>query len=143
MTNYLQEKIQRVQNSCVRFSLGLRKYDHISKPRLDSKILKMSNRRLHHSLSLMYNISRKEVSSYLCDHVAYQNNVHNHNTRNKSKIRIPLARTEMRSNSFFISICRKFNHIVNIVNIADVSLHTFKNKVKEYLLDEEIRALTT
>ena len=30
LTNQLQNKIQKLQNNCVRFTFGLRKYDHIS-----------------------------------------------------------------------------------------------------------------
>ena len=49
----LENKVQKLQNRCVRFTFGLRKYEHISAFIKKKKILNMKNRRLLHGLILM------------------------------------------------------------------------------------------
>ena len=60
----LESKIQKVQNCCVRFIFNIRKYDreHITPYVLKLGWLNMKNRRLHHSLTLMYKIDKKNCS---------------------------------------------------------------------------------
>ena len=60
----LESKIQKVQNCCVRFIFNIRKYDreHITPYILKLGWLNMKNRRLHHSLTLMYKIDKKNCS---------------------------------------------------------------------------------
>ena len=56
MSKNVSEKFQRVQNSCIRFSYGLRKYDHVSLLRKKMGQLTMSNKRMLHGLTLMFKI---------------------------------------------------------------------------------------
>ena len=51
-----KNKIQKVQNNCLRFSLDLRKFDHITIHRKKLGLLDMENRRLLHSLTPMHKI---------------------------------------------------------------------------------------
>ena len=61
LSEQLQNKIQKIQNRCVRFAFGLRKYDHISAFIKNKKILNMKNRRLLHSLVLMFKIKNQKA----------------------------------------------------------------------------------
>ena len=135
MTNFLQEKIQKVQNRCIRFAKGLRKYDHITATRTKMRTLNMSNRRLLHGLTLMFKIINNTAPSYLCERVIRNRDIHNYDTRRKNEIRPPFAKTKMRSNSFFIHMCSNYNDISNILDLSEISVITFKSRCKNYLLN--------
>lgn len=49
-------KLERLQNVCIRFIFGLRKYDHVSEFRTQLKWLPIRHRRNSHILVLLYNI---------------------------------------------------------------------------------------
>ena len=133
----LKNKIQRLQNGCVRFTYGLRKYDHISASIKDKNILNMENRRLLHSLTLMFRIKNREAPMYLCNRIKTYAETHNHFTRNRYNINAPFARTKLRSMSFFINISKKFNELTNYINLENISLYTFKLKCKKYLISNQ------
>jgi exonuclease III len=137
LSNQLVQKIQKIQNSCIRFSFGLRKYDHITATRKSNKIICMESRRQHHCLSLMFKITKNIAPIYLCNRIKYRNTLHNHNTRRKNDIVIPFARSATRSSSFFIEIANKFNVLTGHIDVSDITLSTFKTKCRNYLRDKE------
>ena len=132
-----QKKIQKVQNRCVRFIFGLRKYDHISAFIKDKKILNMKSRRLLHSLTLMFRIKNQKAPMYLCNRLKSHNATHNYCTRNRFNIDPPFARSKLRSMSFFIYISTQFNELTKYVDIRNVSVSTFKLRCKSYLLNKQ------
>ena len=75
-------KIQMLQNNCVRFICSLRKYDHISEAFNSLHTLNMHNRRMCHALTLMHKILRGTAPIYLKDKIRFQFNKHNYPTRN-------------------------------------------------------------
>ena len=97
----------------------------------------MKNRRLLHGLSLMFRIKNNKAPSYLCKRIRGHNEIHGHFTRNRNNIDPPFARTKIRSMSFFIFMCKKFNEIANCINIGNISYHTFKIKTRKYLLEQQ------
>ena len=137
LSNQLVQKIQKVQNSCIRFTFGLRKYDHITATRKNNKIISMEDRRLFHSLCLMFKITKKIAPIYLCNRISYRNSLHNHNTRHRNDIITPFARSRIRSLSFFIFITNRFNQLSNYIDIAGISLNTFRTKCFNYLRENE------
>ena len=137
INNELTNKLQKIQNSCIRFSFGLRKYDHITPTRISNKILCMRDRSLLHSLTLMFKITRNIAPSYLCNRITYHRNVHNYNTRHKDNIVTPFARSTTRSLSFFIHIAKKLNEVSNSIDFSGISVTTFKNKCINYLRSKE------
>ena len=122
MTNILKNKIQKVQNRCMRFTESLRKYDHITATRKKMNILEMSNRRLLHGLTLMFKIMNNIAPKYLCDRIVRNKDIHSYDTRRKNEIRPPFAKTKMRSNSFFIHMCSNYNDISNTLDLSTISL---------------------
>ena len=56
LTSEMCNKIQKVQNSCVRYITNTRKYNHISPSFTKLKMLKMSDRRDIQSLTIVHNI---------------------------------------------------------------------------------------
>lgn len=137
LTEQLQYKVQKLQNRCVRFTFGLRKYDHISGFIKNKNILNMKNRRLLHSLTLMFKIKNNLAPSYLCNRINTHNEIHNHFTRNRNNIDPPFARSKMRNMSYFIYISKQFNILGKDVNINNISVHTFKLRTRKYLLNKQ------
>ena len=137
LSEQLQYKIQKVQNSCVRFTYGLRKYDHISGLIKNKNILNMKNRRLLHNLSLMFKIRNHKAPKYLCDRIRVHGDIHAHFTRNRLNIDPPLARSKVRSRSYFSHISKKFNLLSQNININNISLFTFKVNCVKYLLHHQ------
>ena len=137
LSNQLINKIQKVQNSCIRYSFGLRKYDHVSNTRKINKILRMQDRRLLHSLTLMFKITKNIAPIYLCNRVTYHSALHNYNTRHKHEIVTPFARSRARTFSFFINIAKIFNELSRAVKITDTSISTFRSKCISYLRESE------
>ena len=56
LSEQLLDKLERLQNLCIRFIFGLRKYDHISEYRSRLKWVEIRDRRNLHLLTLLYNI---------------------------------------------------------------------------------------
>ena len=137
LNSQLIYKIQKVQNSCIRFSFGLKKYDHISSTRLSNKILCMQDRRRLHSLTLMLKITRKIAPIYLCNFITYHSTLHNYNTRRKDEIVTPFARSRARTLSFFIDIAKLFNTLSRTINVSNISVQSFKLKCIKYFLEND------
>ena len=130
-------KIQKIQNSCIRFSFGLRKYDHVSSTRKANNILTMQDRSLLHSVTLMFKITKNIAPNYLINRIRYNSNLHNYYTRHRNDIVPPLARSSIRSLSFFVYIAKKFNEISGCIDFHGSSINTFKSKVINYLRNKD------
>ena len=137
LSNQLSQKIQKIQNSCIRYSFGLKKFDHISHIRKSNNILCMKDRRLLHSLTLVFKITKNIAPVYLSDRINYRNSLHNYNTRRKNEIITPLARSSIRSKSFFVDVVNHFNEFTRVVEVSNLSIATFRKKCIKYLLELE------
>ena len=137
LTVQLEKKVQGVQNRCVRFTYGLRKYDHISDFKKNKNILNMKNRRLLHGLSLMFKIMNKNAPEYLSKRIKSHTDIHKHFTRHRNNIDPPFAKTKIRSRSYFIFMVKKFNELSNKIKTKDCTLATFKKRCKKYLLEQQ------
>ena len=141
----LSNKIQRVQNSCMRFIFGLRKYDHISWCYEQNKTLNMENRRKLHALILMHKISIGEAPEYLSEKVVRHFDLHNYNTRGRENIAVQRVNTSIRSNTFFIFISKLYNEILPIINdnlLRKMPVYSFRTKCKLYLQSQQFDLVT-
>ena len=118
LNNELKQKIQKVQNSCIRYSYGLRKYDHISHIPKSNETLCMQDRSLLHGLSLMFKITRNIAPIYLCNRVTFHNTLHHYNTRRRNDIVTPFSRSKARAISFFIYIAKRYNELTRYIDIT-------------------------
>ena len=135
LKNYQIKKIQTFQNTCTRFILNIRKYDHISQGFKSLGFLNMDNSRKLQSLSLMHKIMRNEAPQYLSDNITRNEQIHNYATRTRSNIHINNSRTNLGQNCFFNSVGRLYNQITEMLDIStDLSINSFKLKVKKHLL---------
>ena len=136
----LSNKIQRVQNSCMRFVFGLRKYDHISSCYEQNKTLNMENRRKLHALIVMHKISIGEAPEYLSEKIVRHSDLHDYNTRGRDNIAVQRVNTSIRSNTFFILTSKLYNDIIPILNEnlqRQLPVSSFKNKCKKYLTNQQ------
>ena len=133
ITEILKHKIQKVQNTCVRFIFGLRKYDHISTCLKKLDTLNMENRRILHGLTLMWKIKNKVSPSYLVQRITLHENVHRYNTRNRHNIVLDRSNTTLRQKSFFPFFSKLYNEVTSDTKYLNISLKTFQTYVKKYL----------
>ncbi|KAG6453237.1 hypothetical protein O3G_MSEX008037 [Manduca sexta] len=130
------DKLERLQNFCIRFIFGLRKYDHISKFRSKLKWLPIRLRRNTHVLSLLYNILFNPSSPhYLKDHFHFLHESHALSLRSSEnlKLRTPLHGSAFFDNSFTVQAVRLWNALPLSIRQAP-SLNVFKEKVKSHYL---------
>ena len=130
-----KNKIQKVQNNCLRFTLNLRKFDHITTHRQHFGLLDMDQRRILHSVTLMHKIVKGLAPCYLSNRIKRLSEVHNHNTRNRLALTINKNMTAKKSNSFFGSIPKQYNIFSNNTDISHLTVDTFKSTCKKQLLN--------
>ena len=136
ITEFLKNKIQKVQNSCFRLIFGLKKYDHVSSCIIKLNTLNMHERRILHGLSLMHRINLKLAPSYLVDRITRHEDLHTYNTRHRHSIVNERCNTAMRQNSFFPFFSKLYNEVNRTLRLQNVSVTTFKKRLKEYLKSE-------
>ena len=124
------------QNTCVRFILNLRKFDHISGGIKSLGLLKMEQVRYLHTLTFMHKIILGNAPSYLCEKIKFQGEHHSHKTRYRANIRYYHFKTNFGRNCFFNYASKEYNHITNILKITpyNCSIASFKFHLKKYLL---------
>ena len=93
-----QKLIQKVQNSCMRFSYNIPYRHHITPYLNNSSILNMKHRRKLHMYNFIYRILKKNKPRYLNNFFVPIN--HAHNTRYNQNFAIPLHRTASFQRSF-------------------------------------------
>ena len=139
LTKSLVEKIQKVQNSCVRFIYNLRKYDrdHISPLLQKLGWLNMSNRQLLHSYVIMFKIDKKLAPQYLIDLIPRNLSIHNYNTRAANEFRNCKCNLATKQNSFFPKIPSLYNKLpVTIKGCKTIS--SFKKQCKTNLFLKQV-----
>lgn len=132
LTSISVNKIQKVQNSCLRLIYGIRKYERISHKLKEIKWLNMKNRRLHHSACLFHNIVINKTPSYLHNKIKFRTDVHTLNIRFKGLLTPPIHQTELFKRSFRYQICKVYNGIDK--ELKTCTIGTFKHKFKSRLL---------
>ena len=137
-----ERKLQKLQNWCVRFIFGARKYDHVSPYYKKLKTLNIEQRRLLHSLTQMHKLRKNIGPDYLLEKLVTRNEVHQYNTRRNSDLLISKSRTSLHQKKFFNKIPKIYNDILKLKNLSNKpifrvedSVLTFKKKFKKQLLN--------
>lgn len=124
-------RIQKVQNSCIRFIFNLRKREHVSHRIREIHWLKMKQRVMVHYANLVHSVVTHKTPNYLSDILIQNSVVHDVNTRNKFKYRIPPHKTALFQNSFaYVGVC-VYNKIPD--EFKKLTESSFKTKIKEFL----------
>lgn len=106
---YTARKIQKVQNSCVRFCCGVRRRQRVRLHLNALNWLTMSNRHKLHSVVLYKKVITYKTPPYLYNTITFPSDIHNLNIRNKNTITPPLYRTATFERSFSYQISKEFN----------------------------------
>ena len=141
LTEDLSIRLQRAQNSCVRFILGIKKSDHITPGFRQLNWLRLNDRRNLHSVCLVHRILSSSVPSYLASNFEYLHSNHNFNTRSRSgtQLAFPIHRTSLLDNSVTINAIRRWNALpVEIRDEHQNNYQVFKSKVSSLYYDSTV-----
>lgn len=106
-------RIQKVQNACLRFIYGIRRFESVSHKLLEANWLNMCNRRLVHSHCIYHKIIYTKLPGYLYERLTFRTDVHNVNIRNRGLLTPPLHKYEMFKRSFSYNIYKLYNNTPN------------------------------
>lgn len=127
-----QNRIQRVQNACLRYVYGIRKYDRISHTLRICNWLNMRNRVTLRAACLYHSIVQFKSPVYLYEKISFRTDVHNLNIRNKGLITPPIHRTALYERSFSYSIYKLYNAIPD--SMKSLTKNSFKRTMQQHLL---------
>lgn len=130
-------KVQRLQNSCLRFIYGIRKFDHISHKLIEAKWLDMNHRRILHSLCLYQKIILFKSPPYLYAKIRFRSDVHSLNLRFKGLITPPKHHNEFFKRSFIYTLFYYYNRLPAPYKMLNLS--TFRRKVYQDLLAKNLQ----
>ena len=132
MTNDLQTRLDRLQNSCVRYICGARKDEHITLNRRKLGWLKLSAGRKYYAAILIYKIICMKQPPYLVPF--FKINPHRTSSRNPKDLEIPESRTDTGLNSFRAQGVRLWHSIPRRIRNLP-SLKKFKLAIREHVLE--------
>lgn len=124
-------RIQKVQNACLRYIHGIKKFEHISHKLSDTKWLNMHYRRELQTLTLYHRILLNKCPPYLHNKIRFRTDVHNLGTRFRGLISPPPHRLALFERSFSYSIYSKYNSLP--ANLKECTVTQFKSRLKSIL----------
>ena len=136
LTEELLNKLERLQNLCIRFIFGLRKFDHISAYRAKLGWLPIRRRRDCHILSLLYSVLfSPSAPPYLKEKFQLQSAIHTLPLRSSLDLTLsfPIHSTNFYTNSFTIKAVRLWNSLPPALRQVP-SLDSFKKNVKAHFI---------
>ena len=138
---YLQRKVQKIQDYCLNFIFNIKKREHVNRAELRKSInwLSMKDRRILNGLSLLYKTLNGKGPDYIRDMFTLVSEISERNTRTyPSNIWIPTGHVSaIHRKSFKFYIPKIWNSLPENIKNSN-TIQTFKKKVKNALLQEEI-----
>lgn len=131
LTSQYKQKIQKVQNSCLRLIFGIRRRLPISHKLKEIGWLNMYNRRTLHAANTFHKIIVSKTPLYLYRKITYRTHVHNLNIRHKSILPPPPFRLELFRRCFSCHVCAIYNNVPN--SLKSVSHEKFKKSYRNVL----------
>lgn len=126
-----KNRIQRTQNSCIRYIYGIRRREHVSHKLKDLKWLNMNNRLKLQTLCLYHQIIRMKTPNYLYNKICFHSDVHNIKTRKRNHIIPPSHKTSLYERSFSYNVSKLYNAVPD--NFKTMSTKQFKTNMSNYL----------
>lgn len=136
LSKNFQNKIQVMQNCCLRFSFNLDRRNHITPFYIERDILKIDQRFIFLYATLLYNIFANNIPKYLFDLLERRSNIHNANLRYVDSYSIPKHNTNKFESCFSYTAPKLLNMHSNVFN-SSTSVFQFKSKFKKELLDRQ------
>ena len=121
-------KLQKVQNSCIRYSCQVARREHISPYLRQIGWLNMKERRLHHLCCLIHKVIINKKPSYLYAKIEKRSEAHNVELRQSDlRLRVPPHHTEYFKKCFSYLAAKMYNQVPN--DIKNLGLSGFKEKL--------------
>lgn len=124
-------RIQKVQNSCLRFIYGVARRNHISPYLAVTKWFDMARRRFLNSAVFYHKLLLTKTPPYLFNKIRFRTDVHNINIRFKGILTPPLHRTERFKRSFSYNVTKVYNRVPNI--FKSLSVDNFRRQLRNSL----------
>jgi len=131
-----RSRIQRLQNSCLRFIYGLRKRDRISQTLQWAGWLDMSQRRFLHTACFYHRVLFSRTPPYLHNKIRYRTDVHNLNLRHRHTLTIPKHNLELFKRSFTYNITSVCNSLPS--DLLSMPPSVFKSRMIKLLFKNEL-----
>lgn len=134
-TEEVVNKLERLQNLCIRYIYGLRKFDHVSTFRAELQWLPIRLRRKTHILNLLYKILFNPLSpKYLRDSFNFLHSPDSPCRSNvRTLLRFPSSYSTAYSHSFTVHAVSLWNSLPSEIRLCQ-TFETFKKRVKDYFL---------
>jgi Reverse transcriptase (RNA-dependent DNA polymerase) len=130
MSCHLKNKLQKVQNMCLRFIFNKKKFDHISSHYNELGWLKLEKRRDLHMGCLIYKIKQNKTPIYLYNMLLDSNDIHGHNTR--TQFFIPSINNNYGKRMFKFFGPQFWNSIPKVIRDEN-TFYKFKSKFSTFL----------
>jgi hypothetical protein len=134
LTSAYKNKIQKVLNSCIRFSFGISRSEHITPYLNKYKLLNVENRYILLLLKLIYKVIKNNSPIYLCDLMVKRENVNSLNLRHNQLMIIPRHNSTKFKSSFTYLAAIMYNDYFKYFNISYL---VFVDRIKEELLEKQ------
>ncbi|KAL1452280.1 hypothetical protein WDU94_006566 [Cyamophila willieti] len=119
ITQELKSKVQRLQNSCVRYVFGLRKYDHVTMCRVSLGWMTTQQRRDIHTLLLLWRVLNTRTPSYLSSmFIPLSRSLHDTRAGNEALLMIPMHRTNFFADSFAVQAVKLWNLLPSYIRTS-------------------------
>lgn len=125
-------RIQKVQNSCLRYIFGIRKHDHISHKLPECGWLNMKDRRKVQALCFYHKLLLSKTPPYLYRKVRFRCDVHSITTRYRNLISPPPHTTSLFERAFSYDIYSLYNNLPE--RFKALSVTTLRGKLKNEIL---------
>lgn len=135
LTAFNKYRVQKIQNSCMRFACQLNRYDHITPHLRSENILNMCQRRFLHMSCVINTVINTNCPRYLSNLLSRHGDIHDLNTRHRNNLNIPMHRSEAFKSSFSYQAA----HIYNMLPVrSSCNSRSFKDKIKKFILDLDL-----
>jgi hypothetical protein len=132
LTKQFQSRIQKIQNSCLRFAYGIRKFDHISPAFAASAWLPMKDRITVHYSCLVHGVVTCGSPKYLRDKIHFLMDLHVRNSlmlRSRNTLSVPKHRTVKFMGSFSYCAALYYNSVPD--ELKQKSIPVLRRALKE------------
>ena len=137
--SYLDPLI-KIQKRAVRVISFAKRLDHTDPLFLNTRILKTKEIYIYSVQLFMFKFHNYKLPQVIYSLFTRNDTIHDHSTRQHNKLHVPLSKIQLTSTSVRTTGVLLYNHFYDILDM-NCSYYTYKKKLKQYLLDNEITLL--
>jgi hypothetical protein len=126
------QRLQLLQNCCVRFSFNVNKYDHITPFYKVNNILKIKERVILRVCAILYKLLMSRVPVYLYSLFNFRSACHTVNVRSSNHLDVPKYNTVKFKGSFVYGASVLYNKFYNLFQCG-TSIKAFCAKLKNQI----------